>query len=178
MSDSINYILIMGICGVGKTTVGLKIAKELGIQFVEGDDWHPKNNKDKMKAGIPLTDTDRFPWLENINKQIRQLDSCVVACSALKQSYREILFSNIPICSTLVVFLHCEVELLNERMASRKEHFMPTSLIPSQMSTLEPPTNCLAIDVAHDGVGEIVSKVKSQINERIKTTTTTTTTTN
>mmetsp|Transcript_137388 Transcript_137388/g.293597 ORF Transcript_137388/g.293597 Transcript_137388/m.293597 type:complete len:181 (+) Transcript_137388:51-593(+) len=134
-------IVVMGVCGSGKSTVGQAIATELGREFLDGDDFHPASNTDKMKAGIPLTDEDRAPWLEIIAARIGDDlaigKPVVFACSALKASYREILSSRAP--CTVFVYLSCSEELLAERLKTRNHKFMPASLLSSQLATLQPP---------------------------------------
>lgn len=130
-------IVVMGVSGTGKSTIGLGLAAALGMPFVEGDDLHPDANVAKMAAGIPLTDADRAPWLDRI---AAELDRAVaVACSALKRSYRDRLRVAAP--DLVLVYLHGAPELLASRMAQRDGHFMPTSLLQSQLSTLEEPAS-------------------------------------
>eukprot|EP01060_Flectonema_neradi_P028839 TRINITY_DN38865_c0_g1_i1.p1 TRINITY_DN38865_c0_g1~~TRINITY_DN38865_c0_g1_i1.p1 ORF type:complete len:170 (+),score=20.15 TRINITY_DN38865_c0_g1_i1:75-584(+) len=161
----VNFIVVMGICGVGKSTVGEALAAELEVSFVEGDSWHPEENKAKMKNGTPLTDADREPWLRSINEHMRRLKKCVVACSALKEAYRQLLFADIPLNNTLIVYLYCSDEdILRKRMSSREGHFMPPSLIKSQLSVLEPPSDCLSFDVSIDDSQNIVLGIKSNLN--------------
>ncbi len=135
-------IIVMGVSGCGKSTVGAELAEELGIPFQEGDRLHPKANVEKMSAGIPLTDEDRWPWLDLVGAELRQgyeAGGVVISCSALKKSYRERLRTACggPLA---FVFLEGSVELLTSRMGARKGHFMPLSLLKTQLDTLEVPT--------------------------------------
>jgi gluconokinase len=140
-------VVVMGVSGTGKSTVGRALADALGVPFVEGDDLHPPANVAKMAAGIPLTDADRAPWLDLVAARLAGTPA-VVACSALRRIYRDRLRSEAP--DLALVFLHGTREVLAARMTERPGHFMPTSLLDSQLATLEPPApdeNALAMDV-------------------------------
>jgi gluconokinase len=140
-------VVVMGVSGTGKTTVGRSLADALGIPFVEGDDLHPAANVEKMAAGIPLDDADRAPWLDLIAADLGT--PVVVACSALKRAYRDRLRAAAP--DLALVFLHGEPGLLAGRMAGRRGHYMPTALLRSQLETLEEPgpdEGAIAVDVA------------------------------
>ncbi|GAA3337709.1 gluconokinase [Curtobacterium pusillum] len=132
-------LVVMGVSGSGKSTVAAMVAEQLGWDFAEGDAMHPQANVDKMHAGTPLTDEDRWPWLDVIAAWIRShLDAGtpgVVTCSALKRSYRDVLRA------PGVVFVHVagSGDLIEDRMSQRTGHYMPTSLLASQLATLEPP---------------------------------------
>jgi gluconokinase len=132
------HVVVMGVSATGKTTVGEQLADELGCEFIEGDELHPSRNIDKMQKGIPLTDEDRWPWLQAIAELVAVRDhegaSTVVTCSALKRSYRDVLRDAAP---TFFVHLHAPFEVLEERMQHRTKHFMPTALLRSQFDTLE-----------------------------------------
>lgn len=131
------HVIAMGVSGSGKSSVGRLLAKELGGDFLDGDDLHPAANVAKMAAGIPLDDADREPWLREIGARMAAAPgTMVIGCSALKRAYRDIIRAAAP--DTAFVHLHGTRELLAERMASRPEHFMPLSLLDSQLSTLEP----------------------------------------
>jgi gluconokinase len=143
-------ILLMGVAGSGKTTVGRLLASALGWRFYEGDDFHPRANIDKMQRGIPLTDDDRWPWLQALKKAI---DAClmqgtdaVLACSALKQTYRDYLIHSRD--EVKLVYLKGSYALLSQRLAQRQGHFMPKALLASQFDTLEEPQQGLIVDVA------------------------------
>lgn len=133
------HLVVMGVAGSGKSTVARRMADELGYEFAEGDDFHPEANRKKMSAGEPLTDDDRWPWLESLAEWTgRQRDlgrSTVVACSALRRAYRDVLRRADP--GTFFVHLHGEEDVLRSRMEGR-DHFMPAALLRSQYDTLEP----------------------------------------
>jgi gluconokinase len=140
-------VVVMGVSGTGKSRIGSALAEALGLPFVEGDDLHPETNVAKMAAGIPLTDADRAPWLDRVAAELNR--PVVVTCSALKRSYRDRLRLAAP--DLCLVYLHGSAELLAARMAQRTGHFMPASLLQSQLTTLQPPTddeNPIAVDVA------------------------------
>ena len=139
-------VLVMGVAGVGKTTIGAALACACGWRFIDADDYHPPQNVAKMKAGIPLEDEDRWPWLSRLNKELKQFEHAVLGCSALKQSYRERLGQGISDFRT--VYLYGSVELIRARMASRSHRFMPSALLDSQFAALEPPADAIAVDVA------------------------------
>lgn len=140
-------LIVMGVSGCGKSTVGSMLGERLGARFQDGDDLHPEANKAKMGAGIPLDDGDRKPWLEDIGRALRRSQEAsaplIIACSALKRSYRDLLRRHAP----EIVFVHLrgDRETLLGRMKARENHFMPTSLLDSQLETLEP----LADDEIH-----------------------------
>ena len=131
---------MMGVSGVGKTTVGEGLAAALGWTYAEGDDFHPEANVAKMAAGIPLTDEDRWPWLRSIgawmSDEIAAGRSAVVTCSALRRSYRDVLREGRP--EVLFCHLTADPDLIGERVGLRADHYMPASLLPSQLATLEP----------------------------------------
>jgi gluconokinase len=131
----------MGVCGCGKSTVGERLARELGATFIEGDAFHPPANVARMAAGIALTDEDRQGWLEALAAQLaaahRGGRSVVLACSALKRRYRDALRQGAP--DLRVVHLHGKREMLAARLAERQGHYMPASLLESQLATLEAP---------------------------------------
>lgn len=137
-----NLYVVMGITGSGKTTVGASLAHALGVDFVEGDDYHPPENVRRMASGIPLTDDDRAGWLRTLATRIREAKDAgtglVLACSALKRSYRDVLRAAAP--EVQFVFLTGPRALISERLAERRGHFMPASLLDSQLATLEEPT--------------------------------------
>jgi carbohydrate kinase (thermoresistant glucokinase family) len=134
-------IVVMGVSGSGKTTIAVGIAKHLGWRLLEGDDFHPPANVAKMRSGTPLTDDDRWPWLHAIAAEVDRIraagESAVVACSTLKRSYRDILIGNRP--DVRLVYLQGSQELIGQRMAARKGHFMPPGLLDSQFAALEEP---------------------------------------
>ena len=135
--------VIMGVSGSGKSLIGATLARELDIEFVEGDDLHPADNVKRMAAGIPLTDDDRRGWLLAIAARLREAKRAgvglVVSCSALKRSYRDLLRS-VGDAGLRFVYLEGSRALLAERMAGRRGHFMPPSLLESQLAILEAPS--------------------------------------
>jgi gluconokinase len=134
-------IIVMGVTGCGKTTVGALLAGRLNTAFLDGDDYHPKANVEKMASGTPLTDDDRWPWLDRLGEVIEQSvaerGSVVLACSALRRSYRDRLTNA---CAEAPLFIHLEGsrDLIHGRMAARRNHYMPVGLLDSQIETLEP----------------------------------------
>ena len=142
-------IIIMGVCGAGKTTVGTLLARALGADYREGDDFHPPANIDKMKSGIPLDDEDRKPWLASIAAAVDQWigegRDMVLACSALKQSYRDMLMAGKK--DVRLVYLRGDEKLIRDRLYKRGGHFMPTALLESQFAVLEEPKDAVAVDV-------------------------------
>jgi gluconokinase len=134
-------VIVAGVSGSGKTTVGALLAGRLHWRFADGDDFHPAANIEKMRAGVPLTDADRWPWLRAIaawmDERIARDEPAVVTCSALKRSYRDILLDGRP--EARLVFLMVDREVLAKRLAARHGHFFRAELLSSQLDTLEPP---------------------------------------
>ena len=134
------HIVVMGVSGSGKTTVGEALAAALGWRFVEGDSFHPKRNVEKMAAGHPLDDADRRPWLEALAGEIAKDEaagqSSVIGCSALRRAYRDILRTGAP--DVRFLHVHGDKALLAERVSHRPGHFFPAALLDSQLATLEP----------------------------------------
>lgn len=141
-------VVLMGVSGAGKTTLGRLLAERLGMPFIEGDDYHPPANVAKMASGVPLEDEDRWPWLDALNRRLRQETDVVVACSALKAAYRERLLAGIA--DARVVHLHGDKALIAARAGERKHRYMPASLLESQLAILEPPHEAIIVDVAAD----------------------------
>jgi gluconokinase len=141
-------VVLMGVCGSGKTTIGTRLAQSLGLPFVEGDDHHPAANRAKMASGTPLDDADRIPWLERLAGLIDQAHETggglVVACSALKDSYRRILAGRRA--RPLFLLLSAPREILRARLEARAGHFMPASLLDSQLQILEPLAGGVVLD--------------------------------
>jgi carbohydrate kinase (thermoresistant glucokinase family) len=134
-------VVVMGVAGVGKTTVGLLLAKELGLPFHDADTFHSEANRRKMAAGIPLTEEDRAPWLRDLARRMRGWEAAggaVVACSALRRRHRDILTDAAP-GHVRFVFLDADEETIRTRLAARKGHYMPPALLDSQLATLERP---------------------------------------
>ena len=142
-------IIIMGVSGAGKTTVGRYLANELGWKFFDADDFHSAANKDKMSRSVPLTDEDRADWLvslrEMLNQNIETNQSIVLACSALKQKYRDFLQVNDEIH---FVYLRGSYQQIEARMKERKDHYMKPGMLASQFEVLEEPNDALIIDIA------------------------------
>ena len=136
----------MGVSGSGKTTLGQALAHELGWRYLDADDYHPAANVAKMAKGVPLDDSDREPWLDELNGLLRKEEEAVLGCSALKESYRKRLTAGLK--EFRVVHLRGSFELLSERAAERKHRFMPASLLRSQFEALEPPRGAIEVDVA------------------------------
>ncbi len=153
-------IILMGVTGSGKTTVGLALAESLHWQFVDADDYHPPANVAKMRAGIPLDDADRAPWLAGLHDAIvRWLQSgtnVVLACSALKQVYRDELLVNPQM---KLVYLRGNAELISQRLSQRHGHYMDPKLLASQFATLEEPHDANIVDVDAD-VPELVRRIR------------------
>jgi len=143
-------VVVMGASGAGKTTVGGLLAERLECEFLDADDFHPPENVAKMAAGIPLDDDDRAPWLEALNRLLRSRaaagSGAVLACSALKRSYRERLAAGLE--RFALVYLHADVELLRARLRARSHRYMPASLLGSQLAILEPPAQAIVVDAA------------------------------
>lgn len=135
-----DQIVVMGVSGCGKSTLGKALAEAIGGEFIDGDDLHPVGNVVKMTAGEPLTDADRLPWLETVGQKLAQAaganENLVIACSALKRNYRDQIRSIAP--STLFIHPHGSRIVLLERLSKRTGHFMPVSLLDSQLADLEP----------------------------------------
>ena len=145
-------VLVMGVSGSGKTTIGEALGLKLGWKYLDADDYHPPQNIRKMAAGTPLQDSDRWPWLERINEELVKFQergkSIVVGCSALKEAYRERLARGVR--DFRVVYLRGEFALIQSRLAGRKHRFMPPTLLQSQFDALEPPQGAIEVDVSGD----------------------------
>jgi gluconokinase len=157
-------IILMGVSGVGKTTVGKRLAEVLRWRFLEGDDFHPLANVTKMAAGIPLTDGDRMPWLERLRERIAEAlargEDVVLACSALKRSYRQLL--TVDPARVRWVYLWAPREVIADRLARRTGHFMPLALLGSQLEALEAPEDASRVDVT-PGVDEVVATIRARL---------------
>lgn len=165
--NNTNVIFIMGVSGCGKSTIGHMLSEVLKIPYFDGDDFHPKKNIRKLSNGIPLTDEDRYEWLVSINnlaKQQLQKNSCVIVCSALKNSYRDILNADIK-SQAKWVHLTGSFEKISERLNKREHHFMPPSLLQSQFDTLENPQNAIEVNVSLSPT-EIVNFILKEINNK------------
>jgi gluconokinase len=139
-------IVVMGVSGVGKTTIGRLLAERLDMPYIEGDDYHPPANVAKMTGGVPLGDEDRWPWLDALNKVLLRQERAVLACSALKEAYRKRLLRGID--DARIVHLQGDKALIASRLATRSHRYMPASLLDSQLATLETPRGAVLIDVS------------------------------
>ncbi len=159
-TDSVGAVIVMGVSGCGKTTIARSFAEHLGWRFIDADDFHPIANVEKMRAGLALNDDDRWPWLDALNHRLRESVShgepIVLACSALKQRYRDRLERDLP--RLRWVHLEGSFELISERMASRQHKYMPASLLRSQFESLETPVNALRVSIA-ESPEHIVSRI-------------------
>ena len=162
-------VVLMGVSGSGKTTIGTLLAERTGTVFADADDYHPKANKEKMAAGHPLNDEDRQPWLETLNGLMRGwFDSGtggVLACSALKEKYRQTLASGMPEGAVSFVLLDGSKELIAERLAARKHEYMNPKLLDSQLATLEKPHDALCV-VNDKAPGEVVDLILQYVGSR------------
>ena len=161
-------VVLMGVTASGKTTIGTRLAALEHWEYAEGDDYHSEANKAKMHAGIPLTDADRAPWLAALHEVLvgwyRSGTSGVLACSALRQAYRDELSAGIPSAALRFVLLEVPREVLEQRMAERKGHYMSPALLDSQIATLEMPRDAIrvAADLPPDKVvQEIVTALRA-----------------
>jgi gluconokinase len=158
-------IIVMGVSASGKTTLASALAARFNYPFLEGDLFHSKTNKEKMTNGVPLDDNDRLPWLKEINKTLRRFKGkpVVLSCSALKEKYRKLLSYKIEDNFIFWIYLHCDFTVLKKRMKERT-HFMPVSLLQSQLETLEAPTNALTLNCTLS-VEEMIEQLKPYLNE-------------
>ena len=154
------FIIVMGVAGCGKTTVGKSLAKHLGWDFYDADDFHPPKNISKMTNGIPLNDVDRLPWLATLRKLISSSLThnrpSVLACSALKESYRQQMLADNE--SAQIVFLKGSYDLIWSRLSMRKDHYMKPQMLQSQFETLEEPANALTVDISRS-INDIVQEI-------------------
>ncbi len=162
-------IIVMGVCGTGKTTVGEGAAKELSCPFLEGDHFHPQENVEKMRAGIRLDDDDRWPWLERLGQEIGKQAAgdrlVIAACSALKRSYRDRLRVIVGE-DVFFILLDGDAQLIRTRMSARNDHYMPPTLLDSQLAILERPQEderSMSFDVADNPV-DLIARIASAIS--------------
>jgi len=157
-------ILVMGVSGSGKTTIGEKLAESLGYKFADADDFHPQENIDKMRNGIALSDKDRLPWLQKMQDVIKQHllenTNIVITCSALKASYRQMLLINHE--SVKLVYLKGSFELIHKRLKERLNHFMSEKLLKSQFEILEEPLEAIKVDISQP-LEDIVQKILEKL---------------
>jgi gluconokinase len=165
---SVGPIIVMGVSGCGKTTAGEALARHFSVPYIEGDALHPAANVAKMASGAPLNDEDRWPWLEKIGAALKLCPGGAVAtCSSLKHIYRERLRETSG-GGLRFVFLKCSKEVLEERMRVRKGHFMPPSLLASQLATLEDPGGEAGVVTVNGdaALGEIMSEIISGLGSK------------
>ena len=156
--------VVMGVSGAGKTAVGEALARELGWRFIDADDYHPEANIAKMAAGEPLEDDDRWPWLDRLNAVMKEEKRAVVACSALKERYRQRLARGIEQIEW--VWLKGDFELIHSRLLKRRHRYMPASLLESQFAALEPPAHAIAVEVSAD-LSACVSEILAMLAHKI-----------
>lgn len=156
-------VLVMGVAGSGKTTVGTLLAKKLGWSFLDADDFHSPVNRERMHRGIPLTDAERLPWLTSIHEELLRRsargENMALACSALREAYRDILCKDLEV---VLVFLRATPEQLHRNFSSRTHHFVGENLVPSQLATLEVPAHALVEDISKSP-GEIVADICARL---------------
>lgn len=159
-------VIVMGVSGSGKTTIGKLLAHRLGAHFLDADDFHPEENVEKMRGGAPLDEQDRAPWLTLLNKELRNHhlrgERVVLACSALKRSHRQALLEGLP--AARVIYLRGSRALLASRLAQRKGHFMPPALLDTQFEALEEPRDAMTVDVSStpEGIVEAICAALEQ----------------
>ncbi|WP_199500065.1 gluconokinase [Methylovirgula sp. 4M-Z18] len=162
-------MVLMGVAGSGKSSIGEALAARLGIIYLDGDGLHPAANIEKMSHGIPLTDDDRWPWLEQVGLRLRDAERpTAIGCSALKRSYRDFI-SKTAQAPVLFIYLAGSKQLIASRMHERRGHFMPESLLDSQFATLEEPAvdeHAIRVDIAAT-VEDIVTSIIAAMSERV-----------
>ena len=155
----------MGVSGCGKTTIGQTLSKRLKLPFYDADDFHPVSNIEKMASGNPLNDHDRWPWLDNLGNKIKEWKKnggVILACSALKESYRERI-ATVPKESIHFIFLSGSFNLIKERILSRKNHFFDDNLLQSQFDTLEIPKDAFQVSIERSP-DQIANQIIDQLN--------------
>ena len=163
MEENFTAIIVMGVSGCGKTTIGRLLAERLSWTYIESDEYHSPSDIEKMSSGVPLTDEDRWPWLKRLHNllqdHLEKNQSVILACSALKQSYRDLLASGLK--NVIFVFLKGDFDLIHQRMRQR-EHYMKANMLHSQFDTLEEPRGAVIIDIQHSPE-IIVEKILTQL---------------
>jgi len=161
-------LILCGVCGAGKTTIGQMLAARLGWRFDDADDYHSKVNKQKMQSGVPLTDEDRVPWLQGLNRRMLELarsgQNVVLACSALKQEYRDLLVAGLSVEEVRFALLEAPRELIEQRIRQRDHPYMNPDLLDSQLATLAVPSDIWRISVAgtpEEAVDQVLGYLKS-----------------
>ena len=164
-------VVLMGVSGVGKTTIGKLLAARSGWKFEDADDYHPEENRRKMAAGTPLQDEDRGPWLNALHERMLQYrqrgESAILACSALKQGYRDVLAGGFAKNEMRFAYLHAPIAVIEERMKSRRHPYMGPGLLASQLATLEIPipSDAWSIDVAGGSPEEVAGEILARLRE-------------
>lgn len=170
-------VVVMGVSGSGKTSIGKRLAKTIICEFADADDFHPRANKEKMRSGVPLTDEDRLPWLQDLRKLISdhqsESKSLILACSALKQNYRRVLegtedesqqqSTSKQQSKVIFVWLKVDFETVQKRLKKRRHEFMNPDLLKSQFDTLEEPADAIVVDARKSipiVVDEIIQKIR------------------
>lgn len=160
-------VILMGVAGSGKSTVGANLAKRLAWAFLDADDFHPAANVEKMSNGIPLNDEDRMPWLRRLHDELEHRlgsgASIVLGCSALKESYRQIMQEGLSRID--FVFLDVDQVTLTERLGTRQAHFFPKGLLESQFAALERPQNALIVN-ANRSIEEVIEQIVAALDEK------------
>ena len=156
--------VVMGVSGCGKSSVAKELAVRTGGLFLDADDFHPSQNKEKMRSGIPLTDEDRWGWLNALNRELKNLAkhgrSVFLACSAIRQVYRDRLAAGLS--DLRFIYLKGSKELIMQRLQSRQDHFMSPALLESQFSTLEEPKSAIVVPI-DDALPQIVIKILEKV---------------
>ncbi len=163
-------VIVMGVSGSGKTTIGKLLADRMNCRFSDADDFHPAANVEKMRAGIPLTDDDRWPWLKALRHAIEDWQAAgksrVIACSALKDAYRDVLSPNDDVS---FIYLKGDANTIASRLKARKGHYMNPNLLTSQFATLEEPDNAIVVDIAPPPT-TIVEDIMARLSARVPST--------
>jgi carbohydrate kinase (thermoresistant glucokinase family) len=164
-NDPPRAVILMGVAGSGKTAVGKAVTTRLNWLFLDADDFHPAANIEKMKHGIPLNDQDRIPWLQALRDELRRLlaegRSAILACSALKESYRQLLSDDVA--AIRFVLLDVDQETIRQRLQHRSAHFFPKELMDSQFAALEKPKDAIIID-ARKPLNEVIDRVLEAVS--------------